>query len=94
MALLRFDALSVGAKLDMFVCAVTGTGSARIITIHSGFGLANHAVTISFVLSARHSHLQQKWYVLVLRVRKLLCGVALVTALRNSPAAYVNAITS
>ena len=86
--------LSAGAKLDMFVCAVTGTGSARIITVHSGFGLANHAVTISFVLSARHSHPQQKWYVLVLRVRKLLCGVALVTALRNSPAAYVKAITS
>ena len=86
--------LSAGAKLDMFVCAVTGTGCAQIVIVQAIFGLANHADTISFVLSARHSHPQQKWYVLVLRVRKLLCGVALVTALKNSPAAYVIAITS
>ena len=87
---MNFNALGVGAKLDMFVCAATGT---RLITVVQAiFGLADHAVMIFSVLLARSRQVQQTVYALVLHVAKLLCGVVLVTARRTFPKVYVERI--
>ena len=89
----NFDALRVGGKLDMFACAATRTEYIfQVTSVQAIFGLVDHAVTIFSVLLARSRHLQQMLYVLVLHVRKLLCGAALVTVQRTCPEAYVNAI--
>ena len=74
----------------MFACAATRTE--LITVIQAIFGLADHAVTIFSVLLARSRRAPQILYALVLHVRKLLCGVALVTVQRTCPEAYVNAI--
>ena len=76
----------------MSACAVTGTHSIRMPTAQAIFGLARDAVMIFSVLLARSRHVQQIVYALVLHVRKLLCGVVLVTVRRTFPEGYVERI--
>ena len=90
MVSMNFNALGVGAKLDMFVCAATRTR--LIIVVQAIFGLADHAVTIFSVLLARSRQVQQTVYALVLHVRILLYGVVLVTVRRTFPQGYVERI--
>ena len=90
---MNFNALRVGAKLDMFVCAATRTEYIfQVTTAQAIFGLADHAVTIFSVLLARSRQVRQTFYALVLHVAKLLCGVVLVTVRRTFPQGYVERI--
>ena len=88
MVLTRFNASLVGGMRDAFACAATGI-QLMTATAQAIFGLANHAVRIFSVLPARSRHVQQTVYGLVLHVRKLLCGVVLVTVRRTFPQGYV-----